>query len=147
MLDIRIPTIVVDATSYSPSMVSSMCRPITCVTAHLSLHRGDGYCRGIIHNPMQVHLLPQRLIFEIRDCASNLGEGDIAARITQGYNRDEGVGSKAGDDVGMLCQGGEGRDVVRARVHGVYALTFGRRAMMGLLVGCMLVMRAAVMRK
>jgi hypothetical protein len=44
MLDIRIPTIVVFATSYSPSIVSSRCRPITCVTAHLSLHRGDGYC-------------------------------------------------------------------------------------------------------
>ncbi len=44
MLEIRIPTIVVNATSYSPSMVSLTCRPITCVTAHLSLHRGDGYC-------------------------------------------------------------------------------------------------------
>jgi hypothetical protein len=45
MLDISIPKIVVDATSFSPSMVSSTCRLITCVTAHLSLHRGDGYCR------------------------------------------------------------------------------------------------------
>jgi hypothetical protein len=44
MLDISIPKIVVDATSHSPSMVSLMCRPITCVTAHVSLHRGDGYC-------------------------------------------------------------------------------------------------------
>jgi hypothetical protein len=45
MLDISIPKIVIDATSHSPSMVSSTCRPITCVTAHVSLHRGDGYCR------------------------------------------------------------------------------------------------------
>jgi hypothetical protein len=44
MLDIRIPTIVVNATSYSLSMVSMTCGPITCVNAHLSLHRGDGYC-------------------------------------------------------------------------------------------------------
>jgi hypothetical protein len=46
MLDISIPKIVVDATSHSPSMVSSTCRPITCVNAHVSLHRGDGYCSG-----------------------------------------------------------------------------------------------------
>jgi hypothetical protein len=45
MLDISMPKIVVNATSYSPSMVSSTCRPIMCVTAHLSLHRGDGYCK------------------------------------------------------------------------------------------------------
>jgi hypothetical protein len=32
------------------------------------------------------------------------------------------VGCKAGDDVGMLYQGGEGRDVESARVPGVYAL-------------------------
>jgi hypothetical protein len=32
------------------------------------------------------------------------------------------VGSKAGDDVGMLCRGREGRDVKGARVRGVYAL-------------------------
>ncbi len=45
MLDIRISKIVVDATSHSPSVVSLTCRPITCVTAHISLHRGDGYCK------------------------------------------------------------------------------------------------------
>jgi hypothetical protein len=32
------------------------------------------------------------------------------------------VGSKAEDDVGMLCQGGKGRDVECTCVHGVYAL-------------------------
>ncbi len=47
MLDIRIPTIVINATSYSPSMVCSTCRAITCVTTHLSLHRGHGYCTGM----------------------------------------------------------------------------------------------------
>jgi hypothetical protein len=47
MLNISIPKIVVNATSHSPSMVSLMCRPITCVTAHVSLHRGDGYCSDI----------------------------------------------------------------------------------------------------
>jgi hypothetical protein len=54
MLDNRIPTIVVDATSYSPSMVCSTCRPITCVTAHVSLHRGDGYCRNYPHAHMRI---------------------------------------------------------------------------------------------
>ncbi len=49
MLDISIPKIVVDATSYSPSMVSLTCRPITCVTTYLSLHSGDGYCRGLTY--------------------------------------------------------------------------------------------------
>ncbi len=44
MLDISIPKIVVHATLYSQSMVSLTCRPITCVTAYLSLHRSDGYC-------------------------------------------------------------------------------------------------------
>ena len=32
------------------------------------------------------------------------------------------MGSKARDDVGVPCQGGEGRDVKSARVHGVYVL-------------------------
>ncbi len=44
MLDISIPKIVVNATSHSPSIVSSTCRLIMCVTTHISLHRGDGYC-------------------------------------------------------------------------------------------------------
>jgi hypothetical protein len=57
------------------------------------------------------------------------------------------VRSKAGSDVGMLSQGREGRDVERARVRGCTCLPVGSRAMMGLLVGCMLVMGAAVMRK
>ncbi len=54
MLDIRIPTIVFDATSYSPSMVSSMCRPITCVLpiqAHTEVIGTalwpDGYAGGV----------------------------------------------------------------------------------------------------
>jgi hypothetical protein len=46
MLDISIPKIVIDATSHFLSMVSLMCRPITCVTAHVHLHRDDGYCRA-----------------------------------------------------------------------------------------------------
>ncbi len=43
MLDISIPKIVVNATSHSLSVVSLTCKAITCVTAHVSLHRGDGY--------------------------------------------------------------------------------------------------------
>ncbi len=31
--------------------------------------------------------------------------------------------SKTRDDVGVSCQGGEGRDVKCAHVHGVYVLT------------------------
>ncbi len=58
----------------------------------------------------------------ICDCASNLGEGNIAACIAQGHNRDEEMGSKAGDDVGMSCRGGEGRDVEHERVCGVHTL-------------------------
>jgi hypothetical protein len=53
MLDISIPKIVVDATSQSPSKVSSTCRPITCVIAHLSLHRGDGYCCASINSDLE----------------------------------------------------------------------------------------------
>jgi hypothetical protein len=48
----------------------------------------------------------------------------------------------------MLSQGGEGRDVEHARVCGVRMHSpFGRWAMMGLLVGRMLVMGAAIVRK
>ncbi len=58
----------------------------------------------------------------ICDLASNLGEGNIAARIAQGWDGDKGMGSKAGVDVGVSCQGREGRDVKCARVRGVYVL-------------------------
>ncbi len=33
------------------------------------------------------------------------------------------MGSEAGDEMCMLCQGREGRDVEHARVRGVYVLT------------------------
>ncbi len=49
--------------------------------------------------------------------------------------------------MGVLCRGWEGRDVERAHVHGVYTLAIRRWAMMGLAVGHMLIMGAAVMRK
>ncbi len=44
--------------------------------------------------------------------------------------------SKARDDVGMLCQGGKGRDVECTCVHGVYALAIWEVGNNGLLVFC-----------
>jgi hypothetical protein len=60
MLDISISKIVVNATSHSLSMVSLTCRPITCVTAHVSLHIGDEYCRSSV-GPYLFDSLPEEL--------------------------------------------------------------------------------------
>ncbi len=72
--------------AYSPedevaSMLAAMTVGGGMAGLMLAVNGGIGQ-RGIIHNPVRVHLLPQRMIFAlICDCASNLGEGIIASCI------------------------------------------------------------------
>ncbi len=55
--------------------------------------------------------------------------------------------SKAGVDVGVLFHGGEGKDVKQHVCVEFMRSSFGRWEMMGLLVGGMIAMGVAVVRK
>jgi hypothetical protein len=104
--------------------------------------------RGIIHNPVWVHLLPQRITLTrymiVHPILVKTTLQPVLNRVTMEMREWEAT-------PGMIwaCHAEAGR-VGMLRVHVCMVcmrLPFGSQAMMGLLVGCMLVMGAAVVRK
>jgi hypothetical protein len=104
--------------------------------------------RGIIHNPVQVHLLPQRMFFPqyviVHPILVKTTLQPALHRVTMKMREWEAR-------TGMIwaCRTEAGRaEMLRVHVSvECMRSPFGSQATMGLLVGCMLVMGAAVMRK
>ncbi len=104
--------------------------------------------RGIIHNPVRVHLLPQRMIFlqymNVHPILVKATLQPVLHRFTMEMREWE-----ARPGMMWACCAEAGRAGMSS-VHMCVECTrspFGRRDMMGLLVGRMVVMGAAVMRK
>ncbi len=104
--------------------------------------------RGIIHNPMWVHLLPQRITFPQYVIAHLIlvktTSQPALHRVTTEMRKWE-----ARPGMIWVCHAEVGRAGI-LRVHVCMECTrlpSGSWAMMGLLVGCMLVMGTPVLRK
>jgi hypothetical protein len=104
--------------------------------------------RGIIHNPVRVHLLPQRITLPqymiVHPILVKTSLQPAVHRVTTEIREWE-----ARPEMIWACHAKAGRAGI-LRVHMCVECTclpLGSRAMMGLLVGRMLVTGAAVMRK
>ncbi len=112
----------------------------------LSVDAGSVGQRGIIHNPVRVHLLPQRITLLryviVHPILVKKTLQPALHRVTMQMRDWE-----ARSEMIWACCAEVGRAGISRVCVECTCLPFGSWAMMGLLVGCMLVMGAAAVRK